>query len=465
MKPFIHQEKAVDFILSRGGSGGIMFDIGLGKTWTALMVYERLKEKNTHLKLLVVCPLSLLTHTWIDHIKRLYPQLTYCNLRDEKHWKECDVSVINFESLIRNKSLEAVDVLISHGDWMCVIDESSKMKDHKSLTTKTLIYLRQKFKHRIVMSGTPAPNTELEYWSQLEFIERGSLHPSFFAFRNSYFYLADSKGKPLQAIQSREGMSQMFKRGARYVPIKGKQEELMKRIGKYCIFAKKEDCLKDLPEAVEQIRDVELNQEERKAYKEMKRHLVAEIEKEKVSANNALTKLLKLREITSGFIINDQKQNIPIQTTSSSKMNVLKDLINEIGSEQAIIWGHFSWEIDQIVRTLFDMGKTVATLYGKTVDRDESIKRFKECSVQFLVAHPLSGGHGLNLQHCHICIYYSINYSHEEMVQSAGRIHRNGQMEKCLFVYLLAKDTIDQDIWEILNKKKNAVQILEGYLK
>lgn len=465
MKLYPHQEKGIDFILSKGGSGGIMFDIGLGKTWTVLMVYANLKETNPTLRLLVVCPLSLLTHTWIEHVKMLYPTWTYSNLRDDNHWKESDVSVINFENIIRKPTLIKVEALISCGDWMCVVDESSRMKDHKSLTTKTLLYLRDKFKYRVVMSGTPAPNTELEYFSQMRFISNESFPKSFFQFRNTYFYLSDRKGNPLFCAPSREAMAQIFKRGGRYIPIKGKQEELMKRIGEYAIFAKKEDCLKDLPEALEEIRDVELNADERRAYKEMKRHLVVQIRDEEISANNALVRLLKLRECTSGFFINDNGTSIAINTGLSSKLKALKELIEEIGKEQAIIWIHFTWESHAIQDLLSNMGLSFTTLTGETKDRDDSISQFKDGRAQFLVVHPLSGGHGLNLQHCHICIYFSIDYSHETMVQSRGRVYRNGQLEKCLFIYLLAKDTIDFDVWDILNKKKEAVSVLEEYLK
>ena len=442
-----------------------MFDIGLGKTWTALMVYERLKEQTPDLRLLVVCPLSLLVHTWLEHIKRIYPDLTVSNLRDDKYWKDSDVSLINFDNIIRKPTLDKVTALLSQGNWMCVIDESSRLRDNKSLTTKTMLSLRHKFKHRICMSGTPATNSELEYWAQLEFIEPGALHPSFHAFRNIYFYLSDRNGNPLSSIPSREGMMQLFKRGAHYVPIKSKSPQLMKRIGRYATFAKKEDCLKDLPETLEEIREVELNSAEGIVYKEMKKHLVAEIGREQISANNALTKLLKLRECTSGFIINEQGKNVPINHELSSKITALKELILEIGDEQAIIWTHFDWEAGEIERLILAMGKTVATLHGKTKDKDGSIANFRAGRAQFLVAHPLSGGVGLNLQNCHISIYFSVSYSHEQMVQSAGRTHRSGQTEKCLFIYLLAKKTIDFEIFDILKKKKQAVEVLESYLK
>lgn len=467
MNPYPHQLGGIDFILSRGGSGGLMFDVGLGKTWTALMCYEKLKEKDPTLRLLVVCPLSLLEHTWLDHVKKLYPAWTYSNLRDDKHWKESDVSVINFDNIIRKSTLNKITTLISHGNWMCVIDESSRLKDPKSLTTKTMIFLRDKFKYRIVMSGTPAPNSEAEYWAQLEFIERGSLHPSYFAFRNTYFYLSDPKGRPLSAMPNREAMSQLFRRGARYVPVKSKRPELMNRIGKYVKFAKKEDCLKDLPEALEEIRDVELSQYERSVYNEMKRHLVIEIEKEQISANNALTKLLKLREVCSGFVINENQKNIPIciNATIPTKLKIFKDLLEEIGSEQAIVWINFHFEAECIENLLRDMGKTYSTLHGKTTDRDQSINDFKSGASQFIICHPLSAGHGLNLQNAHISIHYSLNYSHEQKVQTEGRIHRSGQTSKCLFIYLICKNTIEEDIWDVLTNKKEAVQILEGYLK
>ena len=440
-----HQTDARDFILKNQGSGALFMEVGTGKTLTVLSILQELRIKDPSIKMLVICPISLINAAWGEDIKK-FTDFTYTNLKEST--KDADIYIINYESY----HLERFQVLINNlGLDMVVLDESSKIRNPKSRISKTLLHNRDNFKYRIVMSGTPAPNSHEEYWAQIKFCST-ALPDSFYRFRNLYMKLERDGYTPAFVHPSKLG--EMFRKGFKYV-VKD-ADALMKDIAPYCFWALKKDCL-DLPDEVDVIREVTLSDSQMKVYRDMKRHMVAEIGKSLVTATVALAKIMKLRQITAGFAIDTLGE--ATETTDNSKLNELLEVLDELGDKQVIIWIQFKKEVDFIGRAIMD--KKYATLFSETKDRDESINDFKEGKVQYLLAHPKSGGHGLTFTNCDTMIFFSIDYSFEGVEQAKGRIHRPGQTKKCTSIFLLAKGTIDYDIKEALNKKESLQKFFE----
>lgn len=412
-------------------------EIGTGKTLTALSIYKELLSKEPNLKMLVICPISLINAAWGEDIKK-FTQFKYCNLREGV--SDAEIYIINYESY----HLERFQNLINNlGLDMVTLDESSKIRNPKSRISKTLLHNRDNFRYRIVMSGTPAPNSPEEYWSQIKFCSP-ALPDSFYKFRNLYMKL-ERNGYDAGFVHPTK-LGEMFRKGFKY---KLKNEKaFISEIAPYCFWAKKADCL-DLPDTIDVIREVTLSDSQMKIYRDMKRHMVAEIGKDLVVANVALTKLMKLRQITAGFAINVLGDVTEI--IDNSKINELLELLEEIGDKQVIIWVQFQKEVEMISKHI----ESYRTLYSLTEDRDKSIEDFKSGKAQYLIAHPKSGGHGLTFTNCDTMIFFSIDYSFEGIEQARGRIHRPGQLNKCTYFYLLAKDTIDYAIKESLNKKED----------
>jgi len=451
---FHHQQRAADFISSRG-SGAIFHEIGCGKTRTAIEIYFRFKKDNPKLRLLVVCPISLIDAAWGEDVKR-FSSFTYCNLR--KDVLPADIYIGNFEMLL-SAGLKKLVPLISAGDWMCVVDESSRMKNAKAQTTKALLKLRKCFNHRIIMSGTPAPNSELEYWAQMTFVADGIFLPSFYAFRNDYFHL-ERGGQRLFTtgqIVTREQYAQIFSKGWKYAITEKNRNRLLDRIKPWAHYARKVDCL-DLPDQIDEIRKVKLSSEQRKAYQQMKTELITEIKGQAIVAPVALAKLMKLREITSGFAMT--QEGVAVELGTSSKLTELMAVLEE-SNQQAIIWCSFKWEIAKICGLL---GSQAVTLYSDTKDREASIKAFKSGTAKYLVAHGRSAGHGLTFVNCSLQIFFSIDYSYEIYEQSRGRTHRVGQKNPCVYIHLIADTTIDENILSVVQKKQDAQEIVQEFL-
>jgi len=441
-----HQRKAVNFILGMNGCGALFMEVGTGKTLTALTIYKELREKESNLKMLVVCPISLINAAWGEDIKK-FSDFTYCNLREGV--KDADIYIINYESY----ALERYQNLVNDLELdMVVLDESSKIRNHKARITKTLLHNRLNFRYRIILSGTPAPNNPEEYWSQINFVST-VLPESFYRFRNLYMKL-DRNGYSIDYVHPLK-LGEMFRKGFKYV-LKD-QDRFMREISPVCFWAKKAECL-DLPETVDVIREVTLSPSQMKIYRDMKRHMVAEIGDKIVMANVALTKLMKLRQLTSGFAIDTMGE--AAELVDNAKVNELLSVLEEIGDKQVIIWIQFKKEIEILSKHL----KSFATLYSETSDRDKSIEDFKSGRVQYLLAHPKSGGHGLTFTNCDTMIFFSIDYSFEGIEQARGRIHRPGQVNKCTYIYLLAKDTIDGDIKQALDKKEDLSALCQRIL-
>lgn len=459
MKLFDHQQKAINFILSHQGCGALFHEIGCGKTRTALEIFRHYWQQDPYLKLIVFCPLSLIEGAWGEDIRK-FTDFTYLNCHDEpiKFRNDIDIYILNYESLLSERKFQELRTLLLCHYFMGVLDESSRIKNHKAKTTKALLVLRSSFRYRLVMTGTPAPNCETEYWAQMNFIKPGIVHESFYPFRNYYFHLERERNGQKEftsgQVYSKLAAQQMFQRGWHYDMTSQKRQALMSRIASHCHYARKADCL-DLPDQMDEVRLIQMSTKQATIYSSMKNDLVAEIKESCIVAQVALTKIMKLRQIGSGFAINDNNQVVDIE--ENPKIKELQNVLEEAGRQQVIIWCQFQHEIEQIKALL---GGRAVTLYGETKDKDASITAFKSGSAQYLIAHPRSAGHGLTFVNCSLQVFYSLDYSWELYEQARGRIHRAGQVNKCTYVHLICKGTIDEDILQVLREKKDATEIL-----
>ena len=172
---------------------------------------------------------------------------------------------------------------------------------------------------------------------------------------------------------------------------------------------------------------------------------------------------MKLREITSGFAFDDKGIAHPLK--SSPKIEELTNVLEELGLKQVIIWCQFKWEIETISKRLAELGKTHCTLYSETKDKTDSISGFQSGTYQHLIAHPRSAAHGLTFVNSSDQVFFSLDYSWEAHEQARARIHRAGQTQKCTYIYLIAKNTLDEQIYDILTRKGTTQELLYAIRK
>jgi len=424
---------------------GFFHDTGTGKTLESIEIF-----KQKRVRTLVVCPLSIIELAWLNDIQKFAPEIKACNLwqllqskskvaevRLRKAMEECNLFIVNFEMFrARNEFFNELDIK------MLMIDESSRLKSSKSKITKNIIKFADNVDYCYLFSGTPAPNSPLEYWSQIRLIDPSLFGQSFYSFRNQYFY-AYGFGNYLWKMKP--SMENTFK----------------EKLSTVSEVVRKEDVL-DLPERTDNFRKVSLSKDERTAYNDMKDHLIAMVEGKEVVAANAAVKMLKLRQGTSGFFFDE---NGEIVRTGQSKLNELLSLLEEIGDHQVLIWDHFHEEGDQIMKKLSKKAGRIDGTITNQQTRIDTVNAFISGDLQYIVAHPGSLGHGVTLTNCSYAIYFSLSHSYELYVQSRDRIYRKGQKNACTYYHIMAANSVDSAIMQALKNKGDIVNAVLNYLK
>ena len=427
MSPFLrsYQKKIANQALNEEGYG-LFMDTGTGKTLTFLEIAKHLG------KALVLCPLSVIETAWIDDCHSFYSELKIINCwgnnkkeRLEKLNSEADIYVMNYETfkILKNE--------IKKMDFKCMcVDESSVMKNMKAQITSDILSMVDYIPRRYVLSGTPNPNSNLELFPQMKFVQPDLFGSNYYGWQATYF--TQDMQDPHRWFQTQENKDKLFA-----------------RLSEGSVFLKKEDCV-DLPPKVFEVKRFELGKEQKKYYDDMVQDIRDNINE--WSKFEFTAKLMKLREIVSGFVINKDGS---ITDFDTNKDKLLESAFEEIGDKPVIIWCQFQHEID----TLAEKYNGVA-LTSKTKDRDAIIRQFKNGEIKRLFTHPKLLGKGLTFVNCTYNIYYSLSFSYEEYRQSQDRIHRIGQNNKCTYIILQGKNTIDEKIYNCLKRKGNAVDEL-----
>jgi hypothetical protein len=248
------------------------------------------------------------------------------------------------------------------------------------------------------------------------------------------------------------------------------KEEFARRLAMGCVFVSKKECL-DLPDELPPVhRIVELPKDAMRYYREMERERVLMLEDKTITAQTKLASLMKLRQITSGFVI-DTDDDASVEPLHYAKAQELAEIVTELGDNNAIIWVNFKREVLDIGTLLSQMGKTYVTAYSGTRNVDESIKAFKDNTAQFIIANPKTLKYGVTFtgdsmkRNCTTAIYYSLSYSFEDYYQSKDRIYRKGQRDGCTYIFLVAEKTIDEDIYDAVIQKGNNALIMENMIR
>lgn len=428
-----HQKKAIT-LATMFGSYALFLEPGLGKSLIAIKLIEYWK-----VPAMIVAPLSTLESVWVNEIKKwsnLSAVILWHNLKE--FGNGYDIYIINYAHL----KMLAKEGRIEDKIKCLIIDESAVLKSAKSDITKTILQYKDKIPYRLCLTGVPAPNSLLEYWGQMTYVNSALLGDNFYCYRNTFFFSCGYGGYI-------------------YKPMKGAQEAIMDNVSKQAFSLKKEDAL-DLPEQVYETRFVYMDEIQQKAYDTMEKENILEFKDSITLAANELSKICKLREITGGFVINTS--GLPVKI-SDTKINALKELLEEIPADrQVIIWVQYHWEVNELKSIFKD---NACILYGDMPQKEKikSIEDFQKGKYRLIIAHPLSGGSGINFQQSSYTVWYSLSYSSEQYIQANDRQHRIGQHNKCTYFHLLAKDSIDEIIYKALNKKINLIEACLEMLK
>jgi SNF2 family DNA or RNA helicase len=405
---------------------GVFSDTGTGKTIMGIEIATHFKKS------LILCPLSVIETAWIDDCHNFYPNKTIVNCWSDSKQKriellnsKADIYIMNYESFkILKEEIKGL-----HFNCM-IVDESSVMKNMTSQITNEILEMIDVIPHRYVLSGCPTPNSNSEIFPQMKFVDSTVFGNNYYGFLAKHF--TQDMANPHRWFQTAENKQTYFN-----------------RLNEKSVFLSKDDCV-DLPEKTFEIKRISMNKEQNKYYSDMVQNINDNINS--WSKFEFTAKLMKLREILSGFVINKDNTITDFET---EKDKVLQQSIEEIGDKPIIIWCQFVHEIDRLAEKFNGVALT-----SKTKNRNDIIRKFKNGEIKLLFTHPQLLGKGLTFTNCNYNIYYSLSFSYEDFKQSQDRIHRIGQTNKCTYIILQMKNTIDEKIYSCLKRKGNAVDEL-----
>ena len=402
-------------------------------------------EKLIH-RMLIVAPLSILG-VWQDEFNKFADFDYNLAILTGTSAKKIDilrhligsalqVAVINYESAWRlEKELTA---------WnpdLIIADEGHKIKTHNISASKAMHRLGARARYRLLLTGTPVTNKAIDVFSQYKFVNPAIFGQSFYAFRNRYFDMV-GYGNHTPVLK------------------KSMERELTEKIHSIAYRATKAECL-DLPETTDIIRKVELEPQAMLLYRNLVKDSYAELSEGEVTITNVLTKLLRLSQLTGGFLGSDDSSKA--EQVSTAKLKVLEDIIDSALEEnkKLVVIARFIPEINAICRMLDKKGVRYSLLTGSVKDRDEQVAQFQNYpDVPVFVGQIATAGLGITLTAASTMVFYSLDYSMSNFEQTKARIHRAGQRVPCTYIYLTAAGTVDEKVLKALKNKANLAKSL-----
>ena len=463
-KPYAHQLTALDKSWQKDEYGYFM-EMGTGKSKVLIDNMALLYDKGQINAALIIAPKGVYRNwlsqeipnhlpSHIEHKTVLWTALT-SKTKDKEYQQlfkidyDLHILLMNVEALSTKKGVEFAGKFLRCHKILMVIDESTTIKNPTAKRTKAILALSKEAKYRRILTGSPVTKSPLDLYSQCAFLNEHLLgFTSYYTFRNRYAHMIERNfgGRRVQIVASYRRL-----------------DELAEILKPFSYRVLKEDCL-DLPPKIYMKREIELTDEQKKAYHTMKSMALAQVNGKIATAPHVLTQLMRLHQITCGHFKADDGT---IQEFKNNRMGELLDLLEEIEGK-VIIWANYVYDIEQIVKTIGEeYGEdSIVQYYGaiESKTRQKNIDKFQdpESKVRFFVGNPQTGGYGITLTGASNVIYYSNGYDLEKRLQSEDRAHRIGQKKSVTYVDLIARGTVDEKIVKALRKKINIASAIMG---
>lgn len=439
--------------MQKVGFYGLLLEMGLGKTKSALAIAEILKRRCMINRVLVVCVKAILS-TWFEEIKKhsffedifLYSTVkTKKNMfaKKEELQKDSSFTIINLELFqYKNKDLDKWLSEYITDKTIVILDESSKIKTITANRTLSLIHNTKKAGYKIIMTGTAYEENPLDIFSQFEFLKSGFWYRrerDTVSETKKHFYFFKSRYAILQDLHLNEGRTVKIVTGYKRI------EEIAAKIAPYVTIQKLEDWEEDLPEKQYQTLTYKMSKKQETLYNQAKEELLIKLDDRQIAIEHAATLCVRLRQLSGGF---EPETGRPIDEIPEGVKLLLSEL--EDYSGKAIIFCTFVAEIEFIMEVLSKKygEEKIVSYYGATKNREEAIDKFEK-EARFFVVNPQTGGYGLNLQFCNLMYFYSRPWGAAQNWQAEARTHRRGQKHACLYKDIVAQDTVQETV---LNK-------------
>jgi SNF2 family DNA or RNA helicase len=434
--PLPYQTEATDWLLGHRHAA-LFTGTGLGKTAACLAAIVKLLEECEIRGVLVVAPLRVSVLTWPNEIAKWdqFRWLKVANLRTEEGNRTLErggahIYTVNYESLVKTLHRH----VFSNGSHdlpvdMVVFDELTKMKAPGAKRVRAMFKACPRFAWRWGLTGTPAPESLLNLFSQVKMLDLGRrLGKSFHHYRQTWFYSTDWNQYNWKAKKDSQG-------------------EIEKKLADLALVQKASDHL-NLPDTTVHHVDVPLGAHQ-KEYDKLEARMLMDFQDTRVEAVNSAVLVNKLLQFTSGRIYGEDRK---VAEVHDKKLEALVKIPTPV-----IVGVCYRHEVSAILKRFVS---------AETWQGDATLKRWNEGKIRMLVAHPASIGHGLNLQEGgrRIC-WYTLPWSRELYDQFNARVIRLGQEEPTEIYHLLCPGTVDEAVLETLRCKAHEQSALMDAVK
>lgn len=438
-----------------GKGFGFLFEMGCGKTLTAIATAGAMYEAGKIRRVLVVAPTSVCP-VWPADLDRFAGFTHFCAvllgdkkkrlqaLRDLSDQRGLQIAVINYESTHREGIFEA---LLEWRPDLVIADESQRIKTHNAAQSKALHALGDQAPYKLILSGTPVQNGAADLYSQYRFMDSSVFGSNFYAFRNRFCRMGGYQQKQIVGYKD--------------------MDALIRKEASVSYRVTKDECL-DLPEQTFERRYVALNGPERRIYDEICKNSVAELEAGKITAATVLTRILRLQQLTGGFLQLDEAR-API-SVNRAKLDALEDILDDYVLEtgrKLVIFAKFTAEIMAISELLIKKKIGFGLIAGSvaTADRGGIVEDFQtNPETKVFLAQIQTAGLGITLHAADVAVFYSLDYNYANYSQAVARIHRIGQKNRCTYIHLMVERSIDDKIMAALESKEDlAKTVVDGW--
>ncbi|MST51644.1 SNF2-related protein [Hornefia butyriciproducens] len=439
--PHDYQQYATEYIKSHPVAA-VLLDMGLGKTAISLTaLLDLLFDSFEAHRILVIAPLRVARDTWPaeiekwDHLSMLTYSVAVGSEKDRKAalMRDADIYIINRENVQWLVEQSGIPFTFD----TVIVDELSSFKNHQSKRFKALMKVRPRIKRIVGLTGTPSANGLMDLWAEFKVLDMGQRLGRFIGmYRNNYFRPDKRNG---QIIYS-------------YKLLPGADKAIYKQISDITISMKATDHLK-MPELVMNTHTVELSDDEREHYDELKQTLVLQLPEKEITVANAAALTGKLLQMANGAIYDDDGDHIHIH---DRKLDALEDLIEGANGKPVLVAYWFKHDLERI-KSRFKV---------REIKSSSDIREWNAGKIPVAVIHPASAGHGLNLQTGgSTLIWFGLTWSLELYQQTNARLWRQGQQDTVVIHHIITDDTVDGRVLKALQSKEKIQDSLIAAVK
>ena len=460
-EPWKHQKKALSYLCKRD-TAALYTDMGTGKT---KVMIDMIQTRGFH-RVLVVAP-NKACEVWQEQIalhgipgqfsairlnelsvKEVTAQLsTQAKIGKSGSSAGTIIYIINYEKVWR-EGIDRIFLRKTFGLDCVICDESHRIKTPTSKCSRYLSRLGKVVPHRYLVTGTPLAENPTDVYAQYKFLDPTIFGTNFGQFRDEYEVI-----DPI--LTARIGHRILDKK----TPYKNLDKLREKMFS--CAFYIESSV--ELPEQTDIVRKFKMPEKTEKLYHQMMSEKVAEMNGLWLESNNALTTVLRLQQITSGYacVENIETKEKKIINVDNARREELKTLLEEFPEhEPIVVFAHYKKDLKNIRKACDELGYSYSEVSGSA----DTLKEWKTGKTRVLGVQYSSGSESIDLTRAKYCVYYSLTQRLALYEQSRKRIHRPGQTRPVVYYHLIETMkkgfTIDQRIYEALKSKKDIVEYI-----